>query len=143
MIVDSRFSAPPSSDYSIEATHNVEGKGNCRIERARGACFSSHGTLVNTLLGNAVLVYVVTPFVFLSRARTSLDAPKTAYYLLSLSVFPSLLPSLSTRISLIPNRCRVMTLARLRLLSSAAFHVRQMSCKKSRERDSKKKGDRP
>lgn len=93
MIVDSRFSALPSSDYSIETTHNEEGKGNRRIERVQGACFSSHGTLVNTLLGNAVLVYVATPFVFLSRARTSMyaDAPKTAYYLLSLSL--SFLPS--------------------------------------------------
>lgn len=49
---------------------------------------------------------------------------------------PSLVPSLSTpaaRISLIPNRCRVMTLARLSLLSSVPFYVRQMSCKKLRD----------
>lgn len=49
---------------------------------------------------------------------------------------PSLVPSLSTpaaRISLIPNRCRVMTLARLPLLSSVPFYVRQISCKKLRD----------
>lgn len=79
-------------------------KGKRRIERARGAVFRRTtriaGTLVNTLLGNAVLVYVGTHLVFLSRARTSspmcADAPKTAYYLLSLSLFRSLLPSLTT-----------------------------------------------
>lgn len=79
-------------------------KGKRRIERARGAVFRrttrTAGTLVNTLLGNAVLVYVGTHLVFLSRARTSspmcADAPKTAYYLLSLSLFRSLLPSLTT-----------------------------------------------
>lgn len=79
-------------------------KGKRRIERARGAVFRrttrTAGTLVNTLLGNAVLVYVGTHLVFLSRARTSspmcADAPKTAYYLLSLSLSRSLLPSLTT-----------------------------------------------
>lgn len=79
-------------------------KGKRRIERARGVVFRrttrTAGTLVNTLLGNAVLVYVGTHLVFLSRARTSspmcADAPKTAYYLLSLSLSRSLLPSLTT-----------------------------------------------
>lgn len=100
-------------------------------------CFWSRERVVGTfvvipLLDNAILV---------SSLLSSSSCREREPCLLNdvrekLPPLPSLVPSLSTpaaRISLIPNRCRVMTLARLRLLSSVPFYVRQMSCKKLRD----------
>lgn len=100
-------------------------------------CFWSRERVVGTfvvipLLDNAILV---------SSLLSSSSCREREPCLLNdvrekLPPLPSLVPSLSApaaRISLIPNRCRVMTLARLRLLSSVPFYVRQMSCKKLRD----------
>lgn len=69
-------------------------KGKRRIERARGAVFRrttrTAGTLVNTLLGNAVLVYVGTHLVFLSRLQCVRMHQKLR---ITSSLSPSFVPS--------------------------------------------------